>query len=345
MSKTPEAGAELVDLLAEKDEMIQTLTGRLEEIAEKYDRLQRSGHGRSSAGGKSGAGGADEIHGKLDDLLQLFPDNHPGDQLQRIEEQVESILGLLESGQLAVASGRGGNSASSEPREKKSKAAEPAKKEGAPVEDGKPDFWEAAKARLMGGAAEGETSTSDGTESTPQSADSVQYGGSSSSEDTAQRGAPTEVTVLDEVAPPNPLENESTASKEELIAAIDERDRYIAYVVSRVRSAEQQGYPRNWDDLAESSPEELRSALTKAKSSLEKHLRESEVANSLERASLARERSKLAQIKQQLEKHILSMSKAQQLAEAKPAEVKEDPEKLANSRWFRMFGSPKSEKE
>ncbi|MCA9046372.1 MAG: hypothetical protein KDA69_18750, partial [Planctomycetaceae bacterium] len=83
MSKTPEAGAELVDLLAEKDEMIQALTGRLEEIAEKYDRLQRSGQGRSTAGGKSsGAGGVDEIHGKLDDLLQLFPDNHPGDQLQ-----------------------------------------------------------------------------------------------------------------------------------------------------------------------------------------------------------------------------------------------------------------------
>ncbi|MCA8991402.1 MAG: hypothetical protein KDA88_05465 [Planctomycetaceae bacterium] len=344
MSKTPEAGAELVDLLAEKDEMIQALTGRLEEIAEKYDRLQRSGQGRSTAGGKSsGAGGVDEIHGKLDDLLQLFPDNHPGDQLQRIEEQVESILGLLESGQLAVASGRSGNGATSESREKKSKSAEPAKKESAPAGDGKPDFWEAAKARLMGGAAEGEASASVGTESKPQSTDSAQGAGGRDS--AAPSDSQAEVSVLDEVSPPKPLENENTASKEELIAAIDERDRFIAYVISRVRVAEQQSHPRDWNDLAENSPEELHTALMKAKSAMEKHLRESEVANSLERASLARERSKLAQIKQQLEKHILSMSKAQQLTEAKPAEVKEDSEKLANSRWFRMFGNPKSDKE
>ncbi|MBT5020212.1 MAG: hypothetical protein HON04_15885, partial [Planctomicrobium sp.] len=85
----------------------------------------------------------------------------------------------------------------------------------------------------------------------------------------------------------------------------------------------------------EHAPEKLVQELLDLKIKLEDHLRQSEIATSLERASLTRERSKLFQVKQYLAQEV------KRLGEETQANATEGKGGNAESRWGKFFETKK----
>lgn len=319
--------------------MIQTLTSRLEEIAEKYDRLQRMGTRPGERSGPAAGISADDLNSKLDEMLGMFGPAHPGEQLQRIEDRLGSLYELLEKA--PPAAGRaGGHVSQSKPAAPPPAAAAPPPASAKPAEaggGGKEDFWEAAKARLMGATGGSDAPKQDvpAASSGPSSAPLMPAAATPSQPVAAEQ----DLESVDEAPPPKPVGPEATVA--ELLAAVDERDKYITYMISRARRAEQVLYPNDWEALAE-APEDLKAAVLDLRDKLEQHLKESELSNSLERAALGRERAMLFKIKQQLEKQVRRLG----LPGEKPEEPKAPPAPETNAseaRWLRMFSSGKKE--
>jgi len=293
----PQTAEEFIDLLSEKDDVILTLTARLEETADQLDRLQRMGVDRLH-GGESSGGGAEQraLNARLGAMLDLAEDIQPAETLDRIEQGVDSILRLLEQ-----RTSFGGEPAreTAPPIAKKSKdAAKPnAQVSGSsdPVDD---DFWEQTKKRLMGQAPESEPADSihDTAPAPPNS---------KSFEIKAAACAAIE-TATPPVDPPAQIEPDATP--EQLLKGIEERDRYIQYMIGRLRQAEQTCFPQDWE-LLSAAPEELRAAVEDLRGKLQNQLRKAELANAIERAALGRERAKLFQVKQQLEQQIRKLGK------------------------------------
>jgi hypothetical protein len=288
MTAQPQSAAELLDLLAEKDDVIQELTDRLEDIAEKYDRLQRMGADRV-AGSSRGPGGSpfEELSQKVDDLRELFGEERPYDQLCRIEDRLEQLFERFQQGGLRLDS--------SGSRQ-------------APVPSSPPasESFEEIRARLLAeaGAAAGAA----------QTLNTHHSGGAA--DETAE-----EMLEMPELPAPVGID----ATPEELHQGIDARDLFISYLISRVRTAESRSFPLDWAVIAE-APEELVQQVEQLRDTLERQLREAEIAHSMERATLARDRNRLLQVKQQLEQHVRKLASGQQ------AEARED------SRANRLLG-------
>ncbi|WP_437228693.1 hypothetical protein SH661x_001031 [Planctomicrobium sp. SH661] len=313
MTPRPDDLATLQAQLAEKNDLVAALTAQLEKSAIQLDRLTRAGAERSGhAGSGSQSGIPAEYVEKLSTVLDDWQEFQPAERVQRIESGIDRILELLSRQPVAVPAAKVESS-------QKAAATE--------------DFWEAAKARILG---------DEPAPASPQPPEEVQ---SNSSSTVLAEPINLEQDDFNEIgaAPDLPSPVTATSDSEELMLGVKTRDVYIQYLTSRLRLAESRKYvPVNWDLLAE-APDNYRRRLESLETLLKDHLRQAEVALSLERAMLARERAKLAQIKQNLELQIKKMVpvSAMTLPPASPVpapppqvpESKPDPE----GRWKRIF--------
>jgi hypothetical protein len=285
--------------LREKDDLIAALTGQLEKAVNQLDRLRRSGAERM-AGGLPDARYSvqSEIGARLTKAIDDWQEFDPAGHLTRIESDISQILELLTR-----------------------PAGQPALEEPTPAKE--KDFWAQAKERIL---AENPPAAS------PASAPFTE---TVSLPDPTQAAAgidpPLELPTAPEAPAPVPLD----ADLPTLWSAIEKRDSYLQYLTSRLRLAESKKYrPIDWNQI-DQAPDNYRYRLESLETLMQDHLRQAEIANSLERAVLARERAKLAQIKHNLEVQIKRMAGNGTGASSKGAEVADPAEQ--DRRWKRLF--------
>jgi len=322
MSSRTEDLTTLQAQLAEKNDLVAALTTQLERTATQLDRLTRAGAERTGYGAPPAPASAPalppETSSKLTQALDDWQEFQPVQRIERIESGIERIIELLESAPAA----HGAHAV-----DLSSAAAAPASS-AATAED----FWATTKARLLGESA-GDSGRAppapppDGNdfyEVAPRVAEA------DSSNPFSEIGSGPE--------PPTPITD--FEDLDELQAGIKSRDTYFQYLISRLRLAETKAYfPTDWGQLAK-APRHFQERLESLETVLKDHLRQAEVANSLERALLARERAKLAQIKQNLETQIKKMahpatpSPSQNPPRESPPDQKSEEQE---SRWKRIF--------
>jgi hypothetical protein len=169
-----------------------------------------------------------------------------------------------------------------------------------------PSMWESLKSRML--------------DEPPKAGD----------EDAALESIP-----LEEPPAPAPI-NPSTATPDELEAAIDNRDAYIAYLLRKVRHQSPMPSPPDWVSL-EGVPEELCRALETQKKQLEDLLRTAEIELSLERARIGREQSRLRAQQEAIEKQMRRLGLKtidEQVAETEEVSA-------TDRRWVRFLGLPR----
>lgn len=279
-----------------KDQLIAALTAQLEETAEKLDRLQRSGGGRGSSVGR----GAEEtphasgLFGQLEDVIEVWQELKPEERLLRIEEGIDQILTLLSS-------------------DERTQTAES-------DTSSNQDFWEAAKAQLLGEQPD----ESSGQTEPPAGPDAE-------AEPPAEPVQPDLPEVPPEPPAPEPLAED--AGEESLRQAVEEREVYIQYLTARLRHAEQRhAFPIPWDEL-NNAPEELRQRLVDLERNLSEQLKQAEIAHALERAALTRERAQLGQLKQQVERQMHQLKASSTTGSGDEESTVERKER----RWSRIF--------
>lgn len=297
--------------LQNKDNIILALTEQLESTVDQLDRLKRSGAKENS--GDSRPQSPFGLASQVANALEAYDELAPAEHFERIEDGIDQILQLLSQGSVQLAA--------------LPEAAE--KKDDSEVQDD--SFWEETKSRLLGGdspASPSESTTTSAAE-VPLSTNAESDGENNSESNVDQEP----VVVPSMPAPPKPIEDlKDIVTLEE---GVGDRDEYIVYLVARLRASEQAKIPKiDWNDL-EHAPEKLVQILMDLKKKLEDHLRQSEIAASLERASLTRERSKLFQVKQYLAQEV------KKLGEAAEANAPEDKAGRAESRWGKFFETNK----
>lgn len=286
--------------LQARDEIIAALTAQLEETVEKLDRLQRSSGDRPHGGHSNSTAHSSELIGRLEEALDVWNEQQPAERLARIEEGIEQILSCLASG------------------------------ENDHPEVNAQDYWQAAKAKLLGEEVDSATRIENedhSIEAPPRKAvppAEVESTLSHSAEETLPE-------ILPEAPEPQPVPEGADA--DQLWEGIEARETYIRYLISRVRYAESRYVqPVPWEELSQ-SPEELKRRLLELEGQLTAQLKQAEISNSLERAALTRERSKLYQVKQQLEKQVHQLKVT---SSALPVEEPQGTERK-DRRWNRFF--------
>lgn len=305
--------------LAEKNDLVAALTSQLERTATQLDRLSRAGAERQGFSGHPAAPAlSPDVTSKLTSALDEWQEFQPASRIERIESGIDRILDLLQS----ASHQQGSTSPASSTHTAPSHTPHAAE-----------DFWAATKARLLGEAPPSLTLTQ------PESPRPAEHAPSGP---VPQLATGENDTLLDfSDGPPSPDPIQDFDDPEELLSGIKSRDVYIQYLISRVRLAESKSYfPTDWSQIAH-APDRFRERLESLETVLKDHLRQAEVANSLERALLARERAKLSQIKQNLEIQIKKMAVGPVSPTSPPAVPKspEPPEQKGDqeSRWKRIF--------
>lgn len=295
--------------LEEKDRLIAALTAQLERTVNQLDRLRRSGADRPGSLQADEPGNPEQqaLISRLGDALDEWSEFHPADRILRIEDGVEQILKLLADRERAPPRVEPPTRAEAPP-ERKQKAADP-------------DFWEAAKARLLS-----ESPPPSEPSAVPPSAATVAFDATAEQESFVACPVPL-------IDPPEPVDN--NADKDALRSAVETRDAYIHYLLNRLQALESQSTPVPWQDLA-AAPQELARRLQELEATLREQLKQAEIANSLERAALTRERAKLAQVKQNLESQIRKLAHARP-APPPPAAEEEPASEEQERRWNRLF--------
>jgi hypothetical protein len=286
------------DQLKEKDDLIAALTSQLEKAVNQLDRLRRSGAERLVGMLPEGRNPVpNEIGVRLTKALDEWQDFDPAGHIARIEDDISHILDLLTH--------TAGKPVAEEPSSTKEN-----------------DFWAQAKERIL---AENPPAESSEHESPAEPPAPQEQSGPAAEEAFPQIPAAPEAPV------PVPLDADPAA----LWSAIEKRDSYLQYLTSRLRLAESQKYrPVSWDLLSQ-APDNYRERLESLESLMQDHLRQAEIANSLERAVLTRERAKLAQIKNNLEVQIKRMSSNGAGPAQKAADNSENGDQ--DRRWKRLF--------
>ena len=311
MSTTPNDMQALRSQLEEKNELVQALTSQLEKTVNQLDRLRRSGADRVVPGASSG-GSMPEIVGRLTGALDEWDEVQPGERIVRIEEGVAKILEMLASGEYS-ASANNSSHASAAPRN---------------------DFWEQAKARILGDEPEASIEPVELSEPESVDAATVEPLDEPAAEEAQFEEEPAEAPIADEPMPDPPLAVGPDANADELWKAIDSRDQYIIYLTSRLRSLEARKIPPvDWDKL-NSAPQETAIYLQSLESTLREQLKQAEIGLAIERAGLARERAKLMQIKESLDARIRRMGGA---APTSPEEETRTAQEDQERRWKRIF--------
>lgn len=303
--------------LAEKDEIISALTDRLELVAEQLDRVKRSGADRGPRGvPQELVVQQEETSSRINALFEQFDGIDIGHSFHRIEVMVGEVRDLIEKQALAPPK--------HEPALKNDAgpfAAQPPKPQ--------PNLlggWDSIKSQLLG--------DSDVTVEEPSADEHAESDAGSEStvvEVPASAVAFVEPPPIDPLPEglPEPVDFE-TAERDQLVSAIEVRDKYINLLTRRVEDRRRKlTVPTNWDALAQ-APEELLESVHRLHDELNDAVRTAEVDICLERARLSRERTHLEQLRAKFE---TSNAAA---ADGSVASAGSRDEK--SGRWRRMLG-------
>lgn len=294
--------------LDDRDQVIAALTTQLEGAVEQLDRLHRQGADRGRPGGTGGLtqeflGEQRAIADRMSQWLDQWDQTQPMDLWLRMEARVNELASHLGSPTAPAivyqeASFSSGNFAPATP--------EPA--------ESFPSSWEETKQRLLG-----EYSDPASFQTSPP----------------AEAPAPAAAVVETEMPLPGghiefPLAVDvESAEREELVKAIEIRDRYISDLTHRLRSAEMR-QPVDWDALSQ-APADLRQQLVDLESRYRDHLRREECDLALERARLAREQARLKQDRHRFDQQMRRSGLAMDDEQGTPMDADERS-------WLKMFG-------
>lgn len=335
-SDTAEMSAEdLQQRLVDREHLVEELTSRLEQAAEQLDRLRRSGADRGGRGVGIPAELVEQqksLTEELQNAVQQWEDMQPTELLTRVEMQVvelrDLIVARLDSAAPSFPSAAVVESIAAAAGNRAKAAAQAARsKQGG---NGLSSY-EAFKAGLLDTDDTGEPFDVES-----MAADVPSEVVESNAEHQPHIREPVEIPAVD---PPVPVDFDA-ATPDDLRAAVDVRDSYIAYLIRRLRAAESsQKLAGSWSEL-EGVPDELRGRLEEHERHLQESLRLAEVETSLERARLGREAMRLEHLSHQLRKKAVQLGVADDEAdEAAETELEADQETTKkNGRWFRMFG-------
>ena len=324
---------QLKSQLKEKEELVSALTERLEQAAEQLDRIQRSGGDR--AGRTGGVIPLEMIEEQrlltqnLQEVVTHWDESQPTEALGRIENYLIELRDLVTN-----QSGAGGYTTSASQSAPGAGNSDPSGLSG----------YEALKASML---------------SEDEARDEAPEVGGHISEVTVGSVATEEpepvITVkLPEPEPVNPPEviDFETSDLEVLRSAVEERDTYIGYLISKLKTSESRaGLKVDWAALNE-APEELQTRLQGLEERLEELLRLAEVELALERARLGREANRQEQLELQIKREMkkLGMSEGNDAdpqrdqaghsfdGKSMDADEMEDEEESQGNRWLRMLG-------
>ena len=298
--------------LAEKDDIIGSLTEKLEQVAEQLDRAKRSGADRGPRGVPPEVAEQQErAAATLGEIAGHFEGVDLGGSLSRLEMLVSEVRDVVLSERRPAETADAFEAAETTP---------------------KPDLlggWASIRDQFMGGEGDASEVAADG--GTPgSSADSAFDGDRTDSE--ADEAAPVGVVgpvaiALPEEPPavdalpddlPEPVDFDA-ADRDELVAAVEVRDRYIGLLTRRVADRRAKlTVPTDWSLLAGDS-DGLAEATRRLHEELDDAVRTAEVDLCLERARLSRERTRLEAMQ--------------------PAAESDDKQAAAkSSRWSRVLG-------
>lgn len=323
--------AALQSQLKEKDALVAALTERLEQAAEKLDRVHRSGGDRGLRMGAIPPELIDQqmkLTEELKQAVERWEDMQAGAVLGRIEVQITELRDL-------VAAGGGGGGAWPAPQGREAAPGPAGRSDGGGGgQGGGSGFsgWEALKAGLMKGEG-----AAPANQAPPPQAQAPKG-------QPAPAEAPAEDAVvinIEEVPPPEAIDP-AAADADALRAAVERRDEYITYLTRKLRLANGRSIRLpDWEALT-NAPEELVARLKDLEAQLDENLRLAEVELSLERARLAREAARLKLQQDQVEKELKRLKLDRpQAAAATAAAQGGDPDNPTGRRWLRMLGMGK----
>lgn len=304
-----EPSAELQKRLEEKDQLVKALTEQLELAAEQLDRFQRSGASQRTAvaGGLPPALLEDQKQ-ILDDMarvVQQWEDMQAAMALGRLEVQISSLQDLIHEkfnqpfmvAQASVAMVRPAIETVTDASPESQLDAESS---GA---------WAALKQRMLA--------------QQPENA-------------APAKEAASLVAECPEEPPPRQIDV-SAASREQLEEAIDDRDRYISYLLRRQRLAGGEVQLPDWSSLPP-VPEFVTNRVTQLADELESRLRLAEIEVSVERARIARDQMKLRQAQDALERQRRQLGIENESAAA-AGNSGATPASSSDRRWSRFMGN------
>ena len=324
--------AALQSQLKEKDALVAALTERLEQAAEKLDRVHRSGGDRGLRMGAIPPELIDQqmkLTEELKQAVERWEDMQAGAVLGRIEVQVTELRDLVANGLPA-----GGWPVPAEREAGSGPAGRGSQGGGGGAQGGGSGFsgWEALKAGLM---------KNEGGAPAPQAPKAPSAPSASAAPSEPVPAEDAVVINIEEVPPPESIDPAS-ADPDTLRAAVERRDEYITYLTRKLRLANGRSIRLpDWEALS-NAPEELITRLQDLEAHLDENLRLAEVELSLERARLAREAAKLRLQQDQLEKELkrLKLDRPQPGAATTAAHAG-DADNPAGRRWLRMLGMGK----
>lgn len=328
------------EALQDKDDIIGALTDRLEQAAEQLDRLKRSGADRGPRGVPNEMFAAQEsMRVGIESIADQFEGIDLGASFYRLE------LLMNEVRELVIHAPTSDVSDSSTPQIESSSTnignaqPESVKDESASEDSLAVSDWDAIKRQLLGDEAEADEVTHEDEFEKCEDAQSSNKPLDSALQLAAVEGLPSDdaeelpsdaAVVSLEPLPddlPEPVDLEF-AEPEDLIDALEVRDRYISVLTRRLEDRHSKlTVPTDWDVLAQ-APDSLVAAVHRLHDELTDAVRTAEVDICLERARLSRERTKLDKLSESIEE-------SREQADQSP---KDSRPKDQSQRWRRMLG-------
>ena len=319
--------------LEEKEELVAALTERLELAAEQLDRLHRTGADR---GVRSGGGFPPELierqEALVDDLqraVQQWEDMQAAALMGQLNVQVTELRDLIVSGVINGNAGRVPKTQiDTNPDQHVTLVADqdPQTAVGNETSD-QTSRWEEMKAELLGADSKSTEQENHPVESSPDA---------SAPAESDNASVPPSDVLIDEPAEPPPPVDFETADTAALQKSIDVRDEYIAYLITKLRTAESGSrLPIDWAEI-DNMPTELCLQVEELQRQLDESLRLSVVERSVERARLGREDSRLRQLDESLQKLMRERGQGSQAAD--PDANDDEQQSGSSTRWLRMLG-------
>lgn len=327
---TTPADSELV--IAEKQALIELLTERLEAAAEELDRYQRTGPQRSQAGPNRAVAIPSELlqsHQQVvtdfQQMLADWEDLRAGQSLLRLESQVAEIRDLLETRLPTGLTSSFGTQEEIAPFLSQLFGGSDPSTASTSIEAGPVvDFGEETGAT--------ESSTSPGSQSAIWQSISQSVSAASNEAPSEFAGPHDFEPIIDAAEIPSPIDPE-TCARQEMEAALNQRDAYISYLIKKLRASELSASPPDWLAL-EKVPESLCQELSGLRERLEQQLRLAEVELSVDRARVARDQAKVRQQQELVDKHM------KRLGITSIDEIHDEisTKSAADKRWLKFLG-------
>lgn len=324
------------EALQDKDDIIGALTDRLEQAAEQLDRLKRSGADRGPRGVPNEMFAAQEsMRVGIESIADQFEGIDLGASFYRLELLMNEVRELVIHTPANAATDTPTHQA--KPSNNNRSDPEPASEtDPASSKDSlAPSDWDEIKRQLLGDEANAHADKHEACEhsDTPdESCDpALQLTAVEGlpSDDVEQLSSDVAVVSLEPLPDnlPEPVDLEF-AEREDLIDALEVRDRYISVLTRRLEDRQSKlTVPTDWDVLAQ-APDSLVTAVHRLHDELTDAVRMAEVDICLERARLSRERTKLEKLSE-------SIDEAQEHAGQLPRDSRP---KDQSQRWRRMLG-------